>query len=140
MGVVHSTAPSDGNVLGPLGQGTSGPERGGMSAAYRSTPGPGRPATVAKLNGWGRGDRVRCACVLGLGWYREWLDGDLLLQALRVEAGETRRMARYGTPRLKTQLLHRSRYLMEEMTWRLHRANGGGNCWPSSHLPQRRWE
>lgn len=70
--------------------------------------------------------------------YQEWLD--LLLQALRVEAEETWRMARYGTPRLKTQLLHRSRCLMEEMTWRLHRANGGGNRCRSPNLPQRRWE
>lgn len=64
---------------------------------------------------------MSCACVLGLGRYQEWLD--LLLQVLRVEAEETWRRARYGTPRLKTQLLHRSRCLMEEMAWRLHRAN-----------------
>lgn len=71
MGVVHSTPPSDGNGLGLPGRGTSGPKAGagGMSAAYRPTSGPGRPATVALVNGWGRGSRVRVAlraCVLGL--------------------------------------------------------------------------
>lgn len=55
-----------------------------MSAAYRPTSGPGRPATVALVHGWGRGSRVRVAlraCVLGLSRAEEWLDGDLLLQA-----------------------------------------------------------
>lgn len=60
MGVVHSTPPSDGNVLGPPGRGTSGP-KGGDVRAYRPTSGPRRPATVGPMNGWGWGGRVRVA-------------------------------------------------------------------------------
>lgn len=132
MGVVHSTPPSDGNGLGPPGRGTSGPKAGGggMSAAYRPTSGPGRPATVALVNGWGRGSRVRVAlraCVLGLSRERGVARWRSAAAGLRGEAGEARQVACCVTPRLKTQLLHGSGCLMEEVTWRLQRVNGDGN-------------